>query len=262
VPSTPRCALSALLVYLLTTHGFAFLVRVSDDIRLQPTVRSRSSRLRQLVGQDGPADGRILRLRAKPQLPRFASQHCDVAAGLSLGPWRPGARTSREAHTQCRRSAFHPSSRHRGPSRQRGSDLPTAQTEPTITWRGGATVEASGGAPPRPARVLSRCHGPARARVPYPPVPSWPDPQGCLGLRHPSPPLTGGQMQQITDHLLATEKGNIQGGGPCPGGRPASLTKPMAQSWRYSSGLRPGTAGLAGARFAEPSRNRRRCQRG
>ena len=52
----------------------------------------------------------------------------------------------------------------------------------------------------------------------YPPVPSWPDPKGCLGLRQPSPRLTAGQMQQITDQLQAAAKGNLQGGSSCPGG--------------------------------------------
>jgi hypothetical protein len=69
-------------------------------------------------------------------------------------------------------------------------------------------------------------------RVPYPPVPSWPDPQGCLGLRQPSPLLTAGQMQQITDHLLNTEKRMVLGINPCAGG-------PVVVS------LQPGTEWLA-----------------
>jgi hypothetical protein len=58
----------------------------------------------------------------------------------------------------------------------------------------------------------------ARSRVPYPPEPSWPDARGCLGIGHPSPRLTGGQMQRIVVHLLATEKGDLEGLSPCPGG--------------------------------------------
>ena len=68
------------------------------------------------------------------------------------------------------------------------------------------------------------------SRVPYPPVPSWPDPQGCLGLRHHSPPLSAGQMQQIIDHLLATEKGNVQDGSPCPGG-PVIVSLQPGREW-------------------------------
>jgi hypothetical protein len=37
-------------------------------------------------------------------------------------------------------------------------------------------------------------------------------------------------MQQITDHLLATEKGNIQGGGPCPGG-PVIVSLQPGREW-------------------------------
>lgn len=67
-------------------------------------------------------------------------------------------------------------------------------------------------------------------RVPYPPVPSWPDAQGCLGLRQPSPHLTPGQMQQITDQLQVTAKGNLQGGGSCPGG-PVIVSLQPGREW-------------------------------
>ena len=71
----------------------------------------------------------------------------------------------------------------------------------------------------------------ASPRVPYPPVPSWPDPHGCIGLRQPSPRLTAEQMQQIVNDLFATEEGNTQGGaGPCPGG-PVTVSLRPGREW-------------------------------
>jgi hypothetical protein len=56
------------------------------------------------------------------------------------------------------------------------------------------------------------------SRVPYPPERTWPYSRGCIGLGHPSPRVTGGQMQQIADHLLAAERRDLQWLIPCPGG--------------------------------------------
>jgi hypothetical protein len=68
------------------------------------------------------------------------------------------------------------------------------------------------------------------SRSSYPPVPWWPDARGCVGLRQPSPRLTAAQMQRITDQLLTTEKGNIQGGSSCPGG-PVVVSLQPGREW-------------------------------
>lgn len=70
----------------------------------------------------------------------------------------------------------------------------------------------------------------AGTRLAYPPVPSYPGAKGCIGLRHPSPPLTAAQMKKIDDHLWATEGANIDSGSPCPGG-PVIVSLKTGREW-------------------------------